>query len=81
MTCPECEANGLKSRVYSNGGSRTLMGFRTYYDEDGEYHIHDPNHFGESYDCSEGHSFVRITRNQCPTCGDWDARQGDTHDG
>ena len=37
MKCPECIEEGEKSRVFSKGRSTTLMGFLSYYDEDGDY--------------------------------------------
>ena len=73
MKCPECVEAGIKSRVYPRGGAVTAMIIDTYYDEEGKYHCHDPNHRSGNYDCNQGHSFVRITRNVCPTCGDWDS--------
>lgn len=43
MKCPECASANQKSIVYPGYGMSTCMGFTPYYDEDGKYHIHDPN--------------------------------------
>lgn len=69
MKCEECVAEGERSTVTSLGGMSTLMGFRPYYDEDGNYHVHDPNTTTSGYRCSRGHQFVESTLSPCPTCG------------
>ena len=72
MKCPECVEEGKKSTIHCLGGSRTLMGWTQYYDEDGNYHNHDPNHPSMGYRCSNGHTWHVTRKNSCPTCGeDW----------
>lgn len=68
MRCPECVAEGERSRVTSHGGMTTLMGHYPYYDEDGIYHNHDPNWTTSGYSCSRGHQFSRATLKECPNC-------------
>ncbi|GAH86400.1 unnamed protein product [marine sediment metagenome] len=57
MRCPECEKNGLKSKVYVGTSSTTLLASYPYYDEEGNYHCDDPNTITTSYSCSNGHSW------------------------
>ena len=55
MICKECKSENKKSTITPNGGSVTCMGFSPYWDEDGEYHYHNPNRYSEWYSCSNGH--------------------------
>lgn len=72
LLCPECVESGDRSRVASLGGARNLMGYTPFYDEDGQYHQHDPNVLTSGYKCSNGHVFTRKSHSPCPTCGpDW----------
>jgi hypothetical protein len=66
MKCSECVKNGLTSRVYDHGSTRTLMGWVPYYDEDGKPHNHDPNATTYGYRCSRGHHWVIKHK---PPCG------------
>lgn len=68
MRCPECIEGGVKSRVFTNGSSTTLMGHSPYYDEDGRYHNHDPNIRQSSYRCSNGHAWSQEDTHTC-WCG------------
>lgn len=72
MICQECDKQGLKSKVYGGDiGYTTAMYCRPYHDEDGKYHLHDFNTTSYGYECSNGHTFTRTIRKECPTCGDW----------
>ena len=67
--CPECIKEGKTSKFYpSQGCLSTLMGYQSYYDEQGEYHKHDPNTKSTSWRCSNGHSGVTNKRDSC-WCG------------
>lgn len=67
MFCPVCQEQGLKSKVFASGGGRTtLMGFTPYYDEEGNYHSHNPNTTTRSYKCSEGHVWEVRSTQGCP---------------
>jgi hypothetical protein len=55
--CPICEKEGKKSKVFERGCHSTLMASYAYYDEDGNYHYHDPNVTTCEYGCSNGHVF------------------------
>jgi hypothetical protein len=68
LFCPACQRLNQKSRVYSEGGSSTLLYNAPYYDENGKYHNHDPNWYNTSYHCSEGHSFSISCRTSCASC-------------
>lgn len=68
MKCPECVEQGKKSRVYPGVGATTLMGWSSYYDEDGQFHKHDPNTTTTGYRCSEGHTWQRESVSPCPNC-------------
>lgn len=70
MICPECKAEGLKSRVYSGGTFSTLMGYSTYWDEEGVKHTHDPNVRTTSYSCSNDHGWSESFKLPCPA-GDY----------
>ena len=60
VICAECKKMDWKSRVYSEGGSRTLMATIEYWDEDGNYHYSDPNTTSIQYRCTNGHSWSKI---------------------
>lgn len=68
MKCPVCVEQGLKSKLYGGGGSRTLMSWQPYHDEDGTYHNHDPNRGTYHYECSNGHALQMNVLDKCPGC-------------
>ncbi len=68
MKCPFCVELKHKSRVYPGMGATTLMGWSSYYDEDGQFHSHDPNVTTTGYRCSEGHTWQRESLSPCPSC-------------
>lgn len=72
VLCPECQAAGVKSRVTSFGSVATMMGCRSFYDEEGRRHLHDKNTITESLRCSNGHDFERKYKRPC-WCG-WPAK-------
>lgn len=57
-----------RSRVMTHGGTCTLLGYSPYYDEDGMYHIHDPNWRSNRYTCSNGHEWHISRRYKCLNC-------------
>ena len=65
MKCKECVANGQKSKVYPGYSTTTCAGVQTFYDEDGKFHIHDPNVTTTTYTCSNGHEWVEDKRSKC----------------
>lgn len=71
MYCLECKKLGLKSVVYEGCCRRTLMAPIVFYDEDGEYHRHDPNITTTSYQCSKGHVWQEDFKSTCG-CGELD---------
>jgi len=68
MKCPYCVEEGKKSCVTEQGGSTTCMGWEAYYDEDGKYHNHNPNHHSGGYYCSNGHSWAESYLSRCGNC-------------
>lgn len=68
MKCQECIELGQTSRVYPGASAVTCMGWQPYYDEDGQYHSHDPNTTITGYRCSEGHTWQRESLPPCPNC-------------
>lgn len=70
MKCPECEKEGQRSTVFSGGGTVTLMSYTPFWDEDGVYHVHDPNTHGTNLSCSRGHkwSLRRLAPCGAPGC-------------
>ncbi len=71
MKCPECMKEGKKSCVMISYSSTTDMGWQPYYDEDGEFHSHNPNWKGRTLSCARGHTWHESYRDQCPSCGEW----------
>ena len=55
VICPVCEKKGMKSRVRPSGGWKTDMYPNTYWDEDGNLHVHDLNIITEEFVCEHGH--------------------------
>lgn len=68
MKCPQCVKEGKKSIVYPGSSSTTNMHWDPYYDEDGKYHSHDPNHHTKDYCCSKGHMWIKSGLDRCPNC-------------
>lgn len=67
MKCPVCENKGQKSIVTSLGGTTTLGYNPPFYDEEGEYHVHDYNTTRQGYKCSNGHVWEIVQdRRPCP---------------
>jgi len=70
MKCPECVASGQTSKLYPQGSTSTLMGWSgPYYDEQSEFHSHDPNTVTSGYTCSNGHNFGQSRKRPCPSRG------------
>ena len=65
MKCPECVAEGKKSRVTVGMGYQTAMYCAPFYDEEGRFHNHDPNATTTGYTCSNGHRWQETTRSRC----------------
>lgn len=56
-SCPRCLYDGVTSRVEGGCYMTTLMAGHAYYDEEGNYHSHDPNTSHGSMTCSRGHTW------------------------
>lgn len=71
MKCPTCVTEGKRSRVTPHGRVTTAAAGRTYYDEDGVLHSHDPNRTDSNYSCTYGHRWTTRTYRTCPApaCG------------
>jgi hypothetical protein len=73
--CPLCEKEGKKSKLYPGGTSYFSIGGNfTHYDEDGVRHYHDPTRKVSNYSCSNGHHFMRVHYQKCPTCN-WQKKE------
>lgn len=68
MKCPECVKEGKRSTVSQGMSMTTCMGWAPFYDEDGNYHSHDPNRHETAYSCSNGHYFGESSVVKCPSC-------------
>lgn len=68
MKCKKCEEQGLLSWVENMGTISTLLEYNPYYDESDIYHIHNPNKFGTSYKCNNGHTWTINSFKKCPNC-------------
>ena len=60
--CPVCQEQGLKSRVYPEGTTSTLIAHQPYYDEDGKWVGNDPNTVTQGFRCSRGHRWAKVTQ-------------------
>lgn len=49
MQCPQCEES---TEIICLGDSSTLLAWSPSYDEEGEYHQHDPNVTTSSWQCN-----------------------------
>lgn len=65
VICEQCKTYGQKSTVRNEGGSCTSMGIDRFYDEEGAYHVHDPNVMRMSYRCSRGHHWEQRVEAAC----------------
>lgn len=68
MKCPECEKQELRSKVFPGASTMTTLSNQPFYDEDGEYHDHDPNATIAYYSCSQGHHWAARQYHTCE-CG------------
>lgn len=64
--CPECQKEGRSSTIRCLGQSSTLMGYDPFYDEQGIYHIHDPNIITRAFKCSNEHQWEEKSLPACP---------------
>lgn len=73
MKCPECIKQGLRSRVKPDLTPKirhaVYIIVKTYWDEDGVYHSHDPEITTTHYLCSNGHEFSKTRQNPCGAPG------------
>jgi hypothetical protein len=69
MKCPFCVEAGQISKVVPGIKMTTSMMGRSYYDEEGEYHSHDPNWHTTSYRCSNGHAWSSKYKLGCRVAG------------
>ena len=69
MKCPVCVKLGLKSTLTEGAGMSTMMYSAPYYDEDGNYHNHDPNTHTHTLACSNGHKMTVSHKSGCIPCG------------
>lgn len=68
ITCPECDAVGLKSRLRETEKIKTNGPAIKFYDEDGNFHNHDSRVTLTPIYCSNGHAFHHREIERCPTC-------------
>jgi hypothetical protein len=55
--CEICEKEGTQYKVFVGATSRTLVAWQPFFDEEGNFHNHDPNFNATYYTCSNGHSW------------------------
>lgn len=68
MKCEECGKLGKTSTIGIGSSIVTSAGISQYYDEEGNYHHHDPNVSSTDYHCSNGHSWVVKSKHTCESC-------------
>lgn len=67
--CPFCRAMGETSMVSTRQTSPvTLMCDDEYFDEQGNYHYHNPNVRGVIKGCNKGHTWIVSYSNKCGFC-------------
>lgn len=72
LICQECKSEGFSSKVFEGYATSTTVFCRPFYDEGGDYHMHDSNMYRMEYSCSRGHNWVEVKpRKECPACGKW----------
>lgn len=72
VVCPECAELGVNSIVRRHP-EETERKIRTFRDDQGLVHIHEPLFLPVRYLCSQGHDFTKDELFPCPTCG-WSGR-------
>lgn len=73
VKCPQCVAEGEKSRVCVGSSATTCVCGEEFYDADGRHHYHDPNTTTVHYRCARGHSWIETMAGSC-WCG-WEVRE------
>ncbi len=68
MLCPHCQAAGQRSVVDIVRCTQGKDPKRTFWDEDGVEHHHNPNVSVTEYRCSNGHTFAERSSWECQ-CG------------
>lgn len=71
MICPTCKDSDQKSTVRHLWSYTTLLWSNPWYDDEGNYHSHDPNRTTSGFRCSNGHEIRIKGRSPCPQ-GDYD---------
>lgn len=69
MKCPECVSEDKRSTIQIGTSVSTAMHRTPYFDEDGEYHNHDPNYTTTEYSCSNGHKWKASAGVKACWCG------------
>jgi len=69
VICQDCMVAGQTSIVRSNQLMTMQKGqYDHYYDEQGNYHRHNPDITIESFTCSKGHSWKERWSVKCSSC-------------
>jgi hypothetical protein len=68
MICKQCKLNGVKSTIDVIPLNKDHE-FNPFYDENGQYHIHDSNLFEAIYRCSKGHQWSSESKKYVCWCG------------
>lgn len=68
VDCPECARDGEHSTVREHTGI-SMRPIRTFTDDDGLVHVHEPDRVQTRYQCSRGHQFMLEEAVACPACG------------
>lgn len=66
MICKKCKKEGFTSKVFPELMEETCLGWFPYYDEEGNYHSHNPNQRMRRHKCSNGHSWTIFSLELCP---------------
>lgn len=68
MICERCKQNGVKSTI-DVFNTKNLCEFKQFYDENGQFHLHDPHVFEADYRCSKGHQWSSKEKKYICWCG------------
>jgi hypothetical protein len=70
LECPTCRENGKKSKLEYICVDSQCMDIREFVDDNGKYHLHDPNPKAYSFNCKEGHQFIIDSYKRRCWCGE-----------
>ena len=68
ITCPQCLSEGQRSDIRGTGVFVAERYDKGFYDDLGNWHLHNTHNAQVELECSRGHRFVHVVVNRC-WCG------------